>query len=73
MRNTIKSSLAIFMAFIMLTGTAALAADTAPVAENLELTTYRNTSVGGRMAASAAKGSAAAAHVKCSLQHTAKA
>jgi len=57
MRNTIKSSLAIFMAFIMLTGTAALAADTAPVAENLELTTYRNTSVGGRMAASAAKGS----------------
>ena len=58
MRNIHKSILAMVMAFIMLTGTAALAASTPPVAENLELTTLRNTSVSGKMMASAAKDAA---------------
>jgi len=58
MRNIHKSILAMVMAFIMLTGTTALAASTPPVAENLELTTHRNTSVSGKMMASAAKDAA---------------
>ena len=57
MRMTHKKILAMILAFITLTGSVVHAESTAPVAENMELTTYRNTSVGGRMSAVAARGS----------------
>lgn len=56
MRNFRKQILAAFMAITALAGTVAYADSTTPVAENMELTTYRNTSVGGRMSANAPKG-----------------
>lgn len=51
MRKGFKRSAAMVLAVMLLAGTAIYAAGTAPVAENLELTTYRNVSVGGQLSA----------------------
>lgn len=57
MKYTKKQILSIFMALSILSGTMVYADYAAPVAENLELTTYRNVSIGGRMTANVPKGS----------------
>lgn len=53
MKRIIMSAAALFMALLLLTGISgpAFAEGMSPIAENLELTTYRNTSVGGVLSA----------------------
>ena len=51
-------SLLLLLCTLLATFTFAFAADGAPVAENLELSTYRGVSVGGRLAATDPEGGA---------------
>ena len=51
MREIQKLLSALLLSVLLLGNTAAFAAGSAPVAENLELRTYRNVSVGGRLSA----------------------